>query len=56
MVEIGRSFALGNPLFGAFGSTAEADLDKCKYSGSGTGFNARGSLSYLIVMGLVKTS
>ena len=52
----GRHFAWEHFLFGAFGSTANADLDEFKYSGSGIGFNARGSLSYLIVMGLVKTS
>ena len=46
---------LENSLFGAFGTTAKADLDKCKYSGSGIEFDARGSLSYLIVMTLVKT-
>ena len=52
----GRHFAFGNSLFGAFGTTAKADLDKCKYSGSVIGFNARGSLRYLMVMGLIKTS
>ena len=51
----GRNFALENSLFGTSGTTAKADLDKCKYSGSGIEFDARGSLSYLIVMTLVKT-
>ena len=52
----GRNFALGNSLFGFFGTTANDDLDKCKYSGCSIGFNARGSFCYLIVMGFVKTS
>ena len=53
---LGRNFALGNSFFGAFGMTEIADLNKCKYSGYGIGFNARGSFRYQIVMGLVKPS
>ena len=52
----GRNFALGNSLFGAFGMTANTDLDKYRYSDNGIGFNGGGSFRYLIVMGLVKTS
>ena len=52
----GRNFALGNSLFGAFGMTANADLDKHRYSDNGTGFNGGRSFCYLIVVGLVKTS
>ena len=47
---------LENSLFGAFGTTAKADLDKCNYSGSGIGLNVCGSLRYLIVMSLVKAA
>ena len=36
---------LGNSLFGAVKPTKNPDLDKYKYSGYGTGFNARGSFS-----------
>ena len=56
LFTLGRNFALGNCLFRAFEMTANADLDKCKYSGYGIGFNARRTFHYLIVMGLVKKS
>ena len=52
----GRNFGLGNSLYEAFGTAANADLDECKYSVSDVGFNAHESLSYLILMDLVKTS
>ena len=53
MVDILREKVLYLELLGQL---QNADLDELKYSGSGIGFNARGSLSYLIVMGLLKNS
>ena len=35
-----------NYLFGAVKLTKNADIDKCKYSGCGTGFDRRGNFSF----------
>ena len=37
---------LKNCLFGAVTLTEHADIDKCKYSGYGTGFDRRSSFSF----------
>ena len=56
LYTLGKNFASGNSLFETFEMTANDDLDKCKCSGYGTGFNVHGGFGYLVVMGLVKTS
>ena len=56
LYTLGKNFASGNSLFEIFEMTANDDLDKCKCSGYGTGFNVHGGFGYLVVMGLVKTS
>ena len=38
---VDKDFVLGNSLFGAFGMTANANLDKYKYFGYDIGFDAR---------------
>ena len=38
---VDKDFVLGNSLFGAFGMTTNADLDKYKYCGYGIEFDAR---------------
>ena len=41
--NIGKNFALGNCLFGAYKLIKSADPDKYEYSNYGTGFDANGS-------------
>ena len=49
-INLGKNFALGNTLFGAFWMTANADLNNCKCPGCGTRFNVRESFCCLKVM------
>ena len=44
-IYIDKDFVLRNSLFGAFGMTTNANLDKYKYCGYGIGFDARWSFS-----------
>ena len=43
LFNIGKNFALGNCLFGAYKLIKSADPDKHEYSNYGTGFDANGS-------------
>ena len=50
LFTLGKNFAFGNTLFGAFWMTANADLNNCKCPGYGTRFNVRESFCCLKVM------
>ena len=54
LFNVGKDFALGNSLFGAVKLTKNTDLDKCKYSGYGIGFDAREGIRYRMIVGLVR--
>ena len=47
MFRVGSFFMLVNCLFGAISLTKNADIDKYKYSGYGTGFDRRSNFSHL---------
>ena len=40
--NVGKDFALGHYLFGAYKLTKDTDSEKCKYSGYGIGFDTHG--------------
>ena len=44
-ITVGKDFELVNSLFAGVKLTKNADFNKYKYSGYGTGFDARGSFS-----------
>ena len=45
-ININDYLTLGNCLFGAVTLTKNVDIDECKYSGYGIGFDRHGSFSF----------